>query len=62
MHIFDVEYDDSEGMIAIDGQLYSVEEAEMLMGALDDAIRDYHESGDGRPDDLYEYERDEMNS
>lgn len=27
--MFDVEYDEKEGMIAIDGQLYSVEEAEM---------------------------------
>lgn len=59
MHMFDVEYDEKEGMIAIDGQLYSVDEAEGLMGALDEAIRDYHESREGRPDDIYEYERDE---
>lgn len=57
--MFDVEYDDSEGMIAIDGTLYSVDDAEALMGALEDAIQDYYESRDGRPDDLYEYERDE---
>lgn len=60
--MFDVEYDEKEGMIAIDGQLYSVDEAEGLMGALEDAIRDYYESRAGRPDDIYEYERDEMNS
>lgn len=57
--MFDVEYDDSEGMIAIDGQLYSIDEAEGLKGALEDAIQDYYSSRDGRPDDIYEYERDE---
>lgn len=59
MHMFDVEYDEIEGMIAIDGTLYSVEEAEGLMGALEDALQDCYESGDGRPDDIYEHERDE---
>lgn len=60
--MFDVEYDDSEGMIAIDGQLYSIDEAEGLKGALEDAIQDYYCSRDGRPDDVYEYERDELNN
>lgn len=59
--MIDVEYDDEEGMIAIDGMLYSVDDASALMGALEDAIRDYHDSRDGRPDDIYEYERDERN-
>lgn len=57
--MFDVEYDDSEGMIAIDGTLYSVDDAEALMGSLEEAIQDYYESRDCRPDDIYEYERDE---
>lgn len=60
--MFDVEYDEKEGMIAIDGTLYSVEEAEGLMSELYDALQDCYESRAGRPDDIYEYERDEMNS
>lgn len=61
----EIECDDEYGTVIIDSETYTVDEACGLAEELEKAIEEAYaiiQAREGRPDDVYEYERDERNS